>query len=311
MSVACFLGALFFWRLGDEWSAKASRERRRPTTIVRTNAAAHPAAAGRTVRAASTAPLPLLGLSVSNTPAATNATGELRLRYRLSNTTRTVGELVRDDRAILLANALIDSSGPVRLPIPDALRAQGDPGAYVVQASGAIDGLFRARLQGVGASFVSYIPNNACLVRVSPANAAQLAALPGIQAVLPFEPYYKLDAQLLALAVENNPLPPDTTLNVVGYPDGRSEALAALARVGAVVVGEDRSPFGQIFKVQAGADSLAALAGLPSVQSIGIATPRRPANDLSRTRAQVAVDSVATTNYLDLRYNPSNWQRIP
>ena len=67
---------------------------------------------------------------------------------------------------------MIDSSRGTDLPIPDALRAKGDPGAYIVQASGQVDDAFRARPQTAGATIVSYIPNTAYLVR-APATDAE------------------------------------------------------------------------------------------------------------------------------------------
>ena len=82
----------------------------------------------------------------------------------------------RSDTAILLENALLDTAQPATLAIPDHLRAQGDPGSYVVQARGPIDAGFRSLLKAAGASVVSYIPNNAYLVRASGAVAQQLQA---------------------------------------------------------------------------------------------------------------------------------------
>ena len=54
---------------------------------------------------------------------------------------------------------------------------------------------------------MSYIPNNAWLVRVGAGGAALLAGDPVVQAVVPFEPYFKLKGGLLAEAVEGRPLP--------------------------------------------------------------------------------------------------------
>jgi len=55
-------------------------------------------------------------------------------------------------------------------------------------------------------------------VRVTEAGAKELQALPGTQTVLPWEPYYKLSPQLLALAVEQKNLPDATQLNVLLFP---------------------------------------------------------------------------------------------
>ena len=56
-------------------------------------------------------------------------------------------------------------------------------------------------LAEAGAEIVSYVPNNAYFVKLGAAAAEELKAAKGVQAVLPFEPYYKLDAMLLALAL--------------------------------------------------------------------------------------------------------------
>ena len=74
-----------------------------------------------------------------------------RFAYRLSNTSKSIRELTRDGKAILLDNALIETGVKINLPIPKNLRSQGDPGAYIVQARGLIAARFRAlqmRLRG-------------------------------------------------------------------------------------------------------------------------------------------------------------------
>src|SRR5271155_4332603 len=50
---------------------------------------------------------------------------------------------------------------------------------------------FSRVLLNAGAEFVSYIPNNACLVRASADIAQGIAADPLVQSVIPYEPYYK------------------------------------------------------------------------------------------------------------------------
>ena len=245
---------------------------------------------------------------------------------RLTNTGIPLGRLARSSHAILLENAWLDTSQFARsgfggaatpmagaqLAIPAQLRAQGDPGAYVVQSRGLLDDRFRALLQAAGAGIVSYIPNNAYLVRASASAARQLAADPHTQAVLPYEPYYKLQPSLLDLAVAEMPLPAGSALNVLLFPDTRATALADLNALGLQVLSEERSPFGPVLKVRAGAtpagpsspaspaDILSALAGLPSVQRIELPHPRVLATDLSRARIAVAADSVTPDNYLGL-----------
>ncbi len=128
-------------------------------------------------RSLSTAPqlLPVkAGLTKATKTAAAVNTNQFA--YRLSNTTKSLDQLVHDDRAILLENALIDTANPLNLAIPANLQAAGDPGAYIVQARGPIDNAFRALLAQSGATVVSYIPNNAYLVRASSGVAGMLEA---------------------------------------------------------------------------------------------------------------------------------------
>ncbi len=230
--------------------------------------------------------------------------------YRLANTTEPLGRLLRNPRAILLENALLDTAQPADLPIPASLRAQGDPGTWVVQARGPLDEAFRALLKQAGARIVSYIPNNAYLVRASQAVARQLAAAPATQAVLAYEPYYKLKPRLLKAAVEQTPLPANSTLRLLLFSDARDETLDQLGRLGMQVLGEEPSPFGPVIEVRppaaqpwAGQGVVPDLAQLAGVQEMELARERVPANDLSRVTTGVAADSVTATNYLGLTGN--------
>ena len=247
------------------------------------------------------------------TPHASRISSHLSLR--LTNSSTPLGLLVRSPAAILLENALLDTSRPLALPIPDSLRAQGDPGAYVVQSRAPLDDAFRARLQAAGALIVAYIPNQAYLVRASQAVAQQLQTDPRIQAVLPYEPYFKLQPPLLSLAVEQQPLPDNQALNLLLFPDARAAALDQLKNLGVEILGEEPSPFGPVLRVSlasadlsAGTASsaspaliLPALARLPGVQHVELSRARVLANDLSRARIGVAANTTTADNYLGLR----------
>lgn len=256
-----------------------------------------PPAIVTTVHSLSTAPN-FLALSLLPTNAL--ATGTLSktnpLAYRLSNTSKSLDQLLADRHAILLANALIDTAGPLNLSIPNNLRASGNPGAYIVQARGPIDATFRAMLARAGAQIVSYIPNDAYLVKVSAAGANTIAS-GGAQSVIPYEPYYKIQSALLGALLENQPLP--TTFNVAGYPNSANETETALKKSGWTVVSQQPSPFGEVFTVQ-GSGDVAALARLPEVQIVEAFHPRVHANDLSRAIIGVAADTQVATNYLGL-----------
>jgi subtilisin-like proprotein convertase family protein len=256
----------------------------------------------QTIRSGSTLPQGIL-------PAPSAATNRVRLNaapantnkfaWRLSNTSRTIGQLANDRHAVLLENALIDTGNPLNFSIPKNLRAGGDPGAYIVQARGPVDNAFRAMLKAAGAEIVSYIPNNAYLVRLAAGGANGLAANPLAQAVIPYEPYYKVQSSLLALAVEQKPLPDDAMLNLGLFANGTQTTIRQIEQLGGRVLAQDRSPFGPVVRVVP-PKNWTALTRLPGVQIVEPYHPRIHANDLSRMTVAVAADTQAPTNYLGL-----------
>ena len=101
--------------------------------------------------------------------------GEEQYPHRLRNTKETIGELVRNEKAVLLRNALIDTALGTELDIPDSLRAGADPKTYIAQARGPVTAAFRRHITSAGGRIVSYIPNNAYLVRLDSGGADRLA----------------------------------------------------------------------------------------------------------------------------------------
>ncbi|MGI8964814.1 MAG: hypothetical protein ACR2H1_01865 [Limisphaerales bacterium] len=172
LSLIAFVAAGLFWRLGEQ--------RRLAVPAVKPQTSFFPKAKTITRQTSFT-------LNPTATTAALPKTNAA-FQYRLSNTSETIGQLIRNDKAILLRNALIDTSLSQSLVIPEHLRAKTDPESYIVQARGLIDDAFRNQLQRAGAEIISYIPNNAYLVRASASSARKLAEVPQMQAVLPYEP---------------------------------------------------------------------------------------------------------------------------
>jgi subtilisin family serine protease/subtilisin-like proprotein convertase family protein len=229
------------------------------------------------------------------------------LALRLTNTAQALPALLRSERAVLLRNALIDTAlgGP---KIPEHLRAKGDPGAYIVQARGATSDEFRAVLAAAGAEMVSYVPNNAYLVRASAGVAGALGASPLTQAVLPFEPYYKLDASLLRLAVKKE-LSPYGLLNVVSFPGQAERMLAALKQLGAEPVGEGQvTVFGEVWAVKVPADKTAEAAQISEVQMLGVRFEKRLANDLTRVITRISTNIPFSTNVPIVRPPESHYR---
>ena len=279
LCLLCLAGAWFFW----QHSAKTR------TKLSALQAAAQPANPAVTAPNISTAAATNGATSAKTNPFA----------YRLSNTSKTLGQLVGNRHAILLENALIDTASPLNLAIPKNLRSQGDPGAYIVQAHGPIDNAFRAMLSAAGAQIVSYIPNDAYLVRAPAGVANGLASNPLTQAVIPYEPYYKLQPSLLGLAVEQKALPPGTALNLGLFTSDAAATEQQLEKLGAKIIGSDQSPFGPVLRVLP-PTNWTALAQAPGVQRLELAHRRVTANDLARVTLGVAADPQVATNYLGL-----------
>ncbi|HEY2081774.1 MAG TPA: S8 family serine peptidase, partial [Verrucomicrobiae bacterium] len=291
ISLACFIAAFYFWRLGDKWQAQ------KPATPAVPAASPSPAAKAavqprqQSTTAKSASPAPVVALN----PPATNAVVKRTnaFPYRLSNSTQTLGELSRNRHAILLENALIDSGDPMNLSIPDSLRAHGDPGAYIVQANGLADNAFRARLTAAGASIVSYIPNNAYLVLATADVAQQLGQN---LVVMPWEPYYKIKSALMPGALAGMGA---SALNVAVFPGALAQTKAALAQSGITIASESQSPFGTELALRK-VGSIASVAGLPGIEEVEPSLERMAANDLTRVIMSETPDVFTKTNYLNL-----------
>ena len=220
------------------------------------------------------------------------------LAFRLTNTALPLRELALKPHAILLQNLMVDTDARMDSAIPAHLKSTGQPGAYLVQARGQLNAAFRRLIASVGASVVSYIPNNAYLVHATAAEAGILSGSPLVQVVLPYEPYYKLQPSLLGLAVTQSPLPPGTALNL-GLFASDATAEAQVQKTGATIIGRDRSAFGPVLRVTPPAN-WTALAQLPGVQAVEPVFRHHLANDLSRVALGVSTDTTNSLNYLGL-----------
>jgi subtilisin family serine protease/subtilisin-like proprotein convertase family protein len=216
--------------------------------------------------------------------------------YRLANTTRPIGELQSEGRALLLANAFIDTRAKLNFSIPPHLQSAAASGTYIVQSRTLLDAAFRAQLAASGAEIVSYIPNNAYLVRMTAAGAAQMSGRSGTSAVLPYEPYYKINAALLGAAVAQKALPDGAALTLGLFADDAARTVAQIEKLGGTVLATDRSPFGPMVRVLP-PSNWTALALLPGVQIVEPSRQRISANDLARVTMGISGDTVTNVNY--------------
>lgn len=324
ISLLCFLAAIGFWLKGNEVTQRRQPQPRPMPAPGETSQVARAAASGAAARSTGTvallsrdtalpripAPAPVTAVTVASArqgDAPNRAAGvaspnipDPKHPFRLRNTAATVDALLADDHAVLLRNALIDTRRETPV-LPVHLRSSGDPGAYIVQARGAITDGFRRAIAGQGGVITAYLPNNAYLVRGDAAFAARLEALPVVQTVLPYEPYYKLAGSLIEAAVTQEPVPAGMPFNLTLFPGTEAWVQAALADAGAMVLAETRTPFGPRLTVQPAGGDLAALAGLPGVQLVEPHAERVLLNDLSRERHGVSTATAGTNeNYLEL-----------
>lgn len=243
-------------------------------------------------------PAPVIARTTTTPSAVPSSTA---FPYRLSNTSLSVRELIGRDSALLLNNAFLDTTAGIRLDIPTPLRASSPSGSYIVQARGPVDGRFHALLQQAGAAEVAYVPNNAFLVRGPDDAILALRSDPTVQAILPYEPYFKIETGLLAGILNPAARPDgDIQLRVVFFADAAGQGAQALSQAGFRFIDEERTPFGPMAVVEGPANRITELAALAPVQLIERQRERVLANDLTRVRLGIATDAETNGNYLGL-----------
>src|SRR2546423_2774451 len=227
LGATALTGAIFWWNGQHSRSFQHARRSSSPIALAKPRTAQIPKSPRVTGQITQHA-FQLLSQPSSPTPPlpVAGAKPDERFKYRLNNTSQTVSQLAHNNKAILLENALFDTAASFdNLNIPQSLTSSGEPGAYIIQSKTALDDKFRWEIKQAGAAIVSYIPNNAYLVRATEAVAQQLAGLPQTQVVLPYEPYYKLKSSLLPMALEQQPLPDGAGLNLLVFSDAHSTTL--------------------------------------------------------------------------------------
>lgn len=306
LSVLFLIGAVYFWRRGDEYEHQKKariQQQRSITNSLKSPASSNPAPFKLLSQAIPrpSAPGPTAqGPSSPNAAPSSSPSSKNKFPLRLTNTDQPFKDLSHSDTAILMRNAFIDTAKERKLAIPEHLKAESNPGSYIVQAHGAIREGFRQRLRIVGAEFVAYVPHNAFLVQLSAEGARRLEAAPEVQAVLPYEPYYKLDSKLLPTAVEQKLLEEQQWLRVTVFPGQDQAAEAGLGLLGAEIMEQEATPFGPRFLVKPVPDSLPAIARLSSVQTVELSHKRELMNDLTRVALGIAPNGVTNANYLNL-----------
>jgi sugar lactone lactonase YvrE len=299
ISLLCFGAAWVFWQLGEKRRLRDSP----PPAFQPPKSNELPRASGPSPRRAVSPPAPAATTATPTPFGLLSLAKDPRFPHRLSNTRKAGDDMFRNDNAVLLRHAWIETTEGPPARVPDHLRAGANPGSYIVQARGPIDVAFRDALVRAGATIVSYVPNNAYLVAASPELASRLTRWQRAQAVLPFEPYYKFSTELIGDAVGRVPQPIDRELNVVLFPNATTRVAEQFASVGAEPLQQQNSPFGPVVTVRAGGEAYIALARMPEVQLIEVNSHRVQMNDLMRERIGVATNTITTLNFLNLTGN--------
>jgi subtilisin-like proprotein convertase family protein len=217
--------------------------------------------------------------------------------YRLRNTASPLDQLAHLNHAILLNNALMDTRSRRPLSIPSHLQAPKRTRSYLIQTERNFDEVLpHPLMEALGATKVSYIPNNTWLVRVDPEALTQLENRSGVQSIVPYAPYFKISEGLLPSAVDQTALLPGTMLSLTVFPGESELAQVALEDLGLAVIKATSSPFGEQYVVHAFPGSLTPLANLDLVQWIEPWFHRALSSDLTRVRAAIDTDSTNLTN---------------
>ncbi len=296
----CVLSVLLFAAAGAcWWLGNVRRDAQIQPGPVPAATNTHPSSAAQPGKTALLTTKQSLATTVATNGTSRTATAG-KQGIRVSNTTLPMKALIHSDTALLLRNALLDTTASMEGVVPREWRSEGDPKAYIVQSRGAIGDEFRACIDAASAHIISYLPNNAYLVKADEVSARQLSEYTAVSAVLPYEPYYKVEQNLLYMALKDEPLPSGGMLKLTLFPGSEAEGREALNALGAEVVAESRSPFGPLVTIRPGNASVVSIARLTSVQGIEVQRQRVLANDLTRPLVGVSVDSTNTTNYLGL-----------
>lgn len=298
ISLLCLLGAIYCWQLGEQ-KRLAPAAADTPTNSSPSDTSDLSGAAAKVSLLTRLSPRQLTS-TLQPADLVAVETDEPVVPFRLANTALPLSQLIHQEKAVLLRNALIDTRTTTPVPIPDHLRAQGDPGAYIVQARSGVGRAFRDAIESVGGTIVAYIPNNALLVRADEQVASRLGSLALTHRVLPFEPYYKLSPALLESAATQQPLSEGSLLTVTGYPGEAAALRRDVEELGGNILGAGNNPVGPQLTVTMGTSSLPAIAGLRAVQLVEPSVPRAFMNDLTRVRLGVSTDTLVTNNHLGL-----------
>ncbi len=174
--------------------------------------------------------------------------------------------------------------------------ARGYP--WMVLFNGPVRPEWKAELEAAGAVIRAYLPDHALLVEAPPAARRTIAAHPQVRWAGEYQPRYKLQPLLAALAREEPELPVPVTIQTFA-PEDTAGLVRQLAAAGAAdLQGTSGRRWGLVRAVFS-AGAAAELARLPEVQWVEHHELPRPLNDLALAANRLNVAAVREGHGLD------------
>ncbi len=211
---------------------------------------------------------------------------------RLTNSDKGVAALrSRSSKAILLQNAIIETEvsdlSSSLIDVPEEFRASPDTQNHIVQFDHAISDADRATLEQAGATISHYVPNNAYAVKADAETISVIRALPGIQHIEPFHPYFKMSEDVLAYFTDQASDKAKSRIekgefNLMTFRG--VEDLSSLEQAGVTVKGSQTVDGRKIVIVECTASEVPALLKNEIVQWVETKVKPTPSNDLANRR---------------------------
>lgn len=139
-------------------------------------------------------------------------------------------------------------------------------GLYIFQFRAKVQSSWRDLLNGMGVELISYLPDDAYIVRLNQADLKSLQSLPMLQFVGPYRPNYKIQSRLKKMG-EEKPI----AIRLIVLPDTKVEEYSQLPLISIQKVAP--YAFGLVIDAQMAPNKLMALAESPKVLWIERASP--------------------------------------
>lgn len=215
------------------------------------------------------------------------------LPHVLTNTRRTMGDLRRRDApALLLSGAILDTEVLTKegrgLNIPAGYRAVANTTAYIVQFDHTVSTIDLKALEALGAKVSHFVPNRAYAITIEPDKVTELQNLPGVYAVEPYHPYYKMSAEirqelLSGETTADKQEPSEYTL--MGF--SGADVANSVSATGVEVTRTQNAGKRQVVTIKASTDQLQQILKMDSVQWVEPTIEMHLMNDLAARRLRV------------------------